>query len=1416
MKKIYFFSILMLLNSSSLFSQVSINANGNPPDPSAGLDVSFTNKGFLLPRMSFEQRNMIQNPAEGLIIYCTNCNTDASGALTVFQGGLWRMFNLNCFTPNTPPAGTNVPAVTQIFWDWNAVPIAEGYKWNTVNDYYSARDLGMRTDTTETGLTCWTPYTRYVWAYNSCGQSVKLTLNQSTSPAVFSPAPTAGAHASNTSMIGWTWNYVTGATGYRWGITNDFNAAQDMGNYILRIETGLACNTSYTRYVWAYDGCGYSTATTLTFSTTSVPPSAPVAAAHVPFATQIVWNWNTVSGASGYRWNTTNDSINATDIGNVTSHTETGLTCNTPQTSYVWAYNNCGVSHSTTLSQTTSLDPPAAPVAATHVAGPAQIVWNWNAVSGATGYRWNTNNDSIGATDIGNVTTKTETGLTCNTPQTSYVWAYSSCGVSIKTTLTKTTSLDPPAAPVAATHVPGPTQIIWNWNAVSGATSYRWNTANDSVGATDIGNVTTKTETGLTCNTPQTSYVWACSSCGVSIKTTLTNTTSLDPPAAPVEAAHVPAPTQIVWNWNAVSGATSYRWNTTNDSIGATDIGNVTTKTETGLTCNTAQTSYVWACNTCGVSLKTTLTKNTSLDPPASPVAANHVPFITQIIWNWYGVTGATGYRWNTTNDSVNAIDIGNITTYTETGLTCNTPQTSYIWAYNPCGVSIKTCLTKSTSVNPPSAPVAATHTASPYQIIWNWNTVSGATGYRWSTTNDSVGATDIGNVTTKTETGLTCNTAQTSYVWAYSGCGVSTSTTLTKSTTTDPPAAPVASTHTPGLNQIVWNWNAVTGATGYRWNTDNDSVNATDIGNVITKTETGLPCNSPQTSYVWAYGACGVSLKTTLTQATSANPPAAPVAATHLPGPAQIIWNWNTVSGATGYRWNTTNDSVGATDLGNVTTKTETGLPCNTPQTSYVWAYGSCGVSTSTSLTQTTSLSPPATPVAATHTPSSGQIIWNWNAVTGATGYRWNTTNDSVNATDIGNVTSQTETGLTCNTLNTSYVWAYSNCGVSTPATLTQSTTTDPPSTPTALTHVPSITQIVWNWNPVTGATGYKWYSTNDSINANDLGNLTTYTETGLTCNSAQTCYVWAYSDCGVSSKATLTANTLTDPPATPGAATHVASYTQIIWKWHTVAAATGYRWSSTNDFSSATEMNTDTTKTETGLTCGSNYTRYAWAYNSCGHSTAVTLTKSTLACWTCGSSLVIDHEEGDVCPVDKEVTYSTVTNIPGETSKCWITSNLGADHQATAKNDATEPSAGWYWQFNRMQGYKHDGTTLTPAWTITSINEPDSWLAANDPCTLELGTGWRLPTYTEWENVDAATGWSSLQNTWDSALKLHAAGNLSTGSGAITFRGTYGYYWASTASSYTFGWYLKIQTSSCGTSTASKATGYTVRCIK
>jgi hypothetical protein len=197
--------------------------------------------------------------------------------------------------------------------------------------------------------------------------------------------------------------------------------------------------------------------------------------------------------------------------------------------------------------------------------------------------------------------------------------------------------------------------------------------------------------------------------------------------------------------------------------------------------------------------------------------------------------------------------------------------------------------------------------------------------------------------------------------------------------------------------------------------------------------------------------------------------------------------------------------------------------------------------------------------------------------------------------------------------------------------------------------------------------------------------------------------------------------------------------------------------------------------------------------------------------------SSLTKSHVAGTVAPVSKSVTYGLISNIPGETSKCWITRNLGASSQATAANTNTEAAAGWYWQFNRKQGFKHDGTTRTPNTTwVSSINQNSSWTAANDPCTIELGGTWRIPTLTEWDNVRAAGPWYNWNDTWGSNLKLHAGGYLTVSTGALSSRGVIGYLWSSDQSSNTSARSLYLDNVAVGMDYPNKASASALRCIK
>ena len=85
MKKLMYVFIILLLNSSLLFSQVAVSTDGSPPDSSSMLDVKSTSKGFLPPRMTLTQRTAITSPATGLLVF----QTDAQPGLYYYTGTDW-------------------------------------------------------------------------------------------------------------------------------------------------------------------------------------------------------------------------------------------------------------------------------------------------------------------------------------------------------------------------------------------------------------------------------------------------------------------------------------------------------------------------------------------------------------------------------------------------------------------------------------------------------------------------------------------------------------------------------------------------------------------------------------------------------------------------------------------------------------------------------------------------------------------------------------------------------------------------------------------------------------------------------------------------------------------------------------------------------------------------------------------------------------------------------------------------------------------------------------------------------------------------------------------------------------------------------------------------------------------------------
>jgi hypothetical protein len=171
------------------------------PESSAAFEVNSSSRGVLLPRLTYDQRNLISSPAEGLMIFCTNCGSN--GALSIFSNGTWRTF-IPCGSA-PPTAGVNALSPGRIIWNWNPVAGAVGYKWNTTPNYGSAMEMNTTTTKTETGLTCGTAYTRFVWAFNGCGYSLTTTLAKTAGDCAVLPTVTTTAigtgQASTTAIV---------------------------------------------------------------------------------------------------------------------------------------------------------------------------------------------------------------------------------------------------------------------------------------------------------------------------------------------------------------------------------------------------------------------------------------------------------------------------------------------------------------------------------------------------------------------------------------------------------------------------------------------------------------------------------------------------------------------------------------------------------------------------------------------------------------------------------------------------------------------------------------------------------------------------------------------------------------------------------------------------------------------------------------------------------------------------------------------------------------------------------------------------------------------------------------------------------------------------------------------------------------
>ncbi len=661
-----------------------------------------------------------------------------------------------------------------------------------------------------------------------------------------------------------------------------------------------------------------------------------------------------------------------------------------------------------------------------------------------------------------------------------------------------------------------------------------------------------------------------------------------------------------------------------------------------------------------------------------------------------------------------------------------------------------------------------------------------------------------------------------------------------------------------------IYSVSPVEGAAGYHWTVPAGAIITAGQGTrsvtVTFGTTGGYVCAAPFNDCYRGTVAClAVGLQ---------GAPASPVAGTHVATATQVTWTWNAVAGATGYKWSMTNDYATATDLGTVTSTTETGLACNTAYTRYAWAYNTCGNSTPCTLTQATS---PCSqwacgqPITDSRDGKSYATVMIGTQCWMAQGLDY--------GTKISGTSSQTDNGIpekycynnddqNCTVYGALYQWGELMQYVTTPGAqglcpagwhipgddewtvlstflggeavaggkIKEAGTAHWQAPNTGATNSSGFTALPGGYRDTGGSfnglSSYLNYwssSPNGTTEAWDrhLNYFSEYIARG----NYSLSYGF-YARCVKDAGGSTTTPTMTTSDVTGITQSSATCGGNVTSDGGASVTARGVCWGTAQNPDVSGSHTTDGTGTGafvsslTGLSPGTPYYVRAYATNSAGtgYGEQKTFTTTVSPVFTCGSPILVNHVAGAIAPVTKSVTYGTVTNIPGETAKCWITRNLGASQQATAVNDATEASAGWYWQFNRKQGYKHDGTTRTPntAW-ITPINENSDWTSLSDPCAIELGTNWRIPTSTEWTNVDVSGSWANWNDPWNSSLKLHAAGQLLNSTGSLQYRGLYGFYWSSKQNDVSNAFYIYLSSGSCGIyGDSPKDNGFPLRCLK
>ena len=669
-----------------------------------------------------------------------------------------------------------------------------------------------------------------------------------------------------------------------------------------------------------------------------------------------------------------------------------------------------------------------------------------------------------------------------------------------------------------------------------------------------------------------------------------------------------------------------YRGNSSGGESFFTEIGNILAYLDTGLTNGHTYYYKVSAVNAVGdgpLSNEASATPTAPATKPGAPRNLQATPGDGQVTLNWQPPSNDGGspillytiYRGNSSGGESFLITVPLVTTYTDATVTNGVTYYYKVSATNAIGEGPKSneaSATPSAPATPPGAPQGLSATPGDTTVSLTWSPPASDGGspitnykiYRGTASGGETLKATIGNVLTYTDTTVTNGVTyyyQVSAVNSVGGGPLSNEASATPISSATVPGAPQDLTATAGDTTVSLAWSPPTSNGGspitnyliYRGTTSEGETLVQTLPVVLAYTDSGLTNGQPYFYEVTAKNGVGQgprSNEATATPAAGQTVPSAPRSLSAVPGDGLIGLTWLAPSSDGGspitnhnvYRGTTPHGETQTplATVGNVTSYTDTSAMNGVTYYYVVKAVngvGEGGASNEASATPVAGPSAPGAPTNLQAIPGNGNVSLTWSApssdggspITTYTVYRGTNSGNQSYSVQVGTVTSYTDTGLSNGQRYYYVVTAVNALGESPPSSEVSAKPATVPGSPGNLQAIPGNGNVTIQWSgaanngaPVTNYRVYRGTTSGQTSLVKTLGNVDTYTDTGLT-NGVRYYYrVAAVNRVGEGTKSNEASASPTAGPSVPSVPRNLAATAGsgvVTLRWYAPAADGG-----------------------------------------------------------------------------------------------------------------------------------------------------------------------------------------------------------------------------------------------------------------